>query len=1013
LGETTSVGPQAHQADGYSSVTHELAHLVHDALPTEDRAWIDTVWENKRARGGSVSWPDGVRLELPDGEGVDNYSSTSADEYFAQLSNAYLGTNLGTDAATGLARNNGAAYVRLHERELLPLLERLYGTDPEAVYGGPANPVTATAADDARYDAFRDAMALEEDGGTPQEPAPVAGTRPADGARGASGVVAGPPLDHFRSSTYMLGSFVAARDFTSSRGPVQVDAVPRTHQLLGRPDWLDGPEHYTPVGEPRDLMWQSAHVVHARLAPGFQDRIEVTEEGSDEVRQLAFDEFARLVASDPYLARVHAGLPVVLLVPDALSRNLELLRAVRDAAGRPVWGHTGRVVLFEETPGGAPEIGVLKDTGRVVGQWLFLPAESRGREPEPSEPLWTVDGELIDGEDLVLHPFAHPDGRFAGHWSMAERERSGRREEGLYAVADGVESAHYEDLPEDGENTGSEPVAWSGTNPYFLNAHGRPGAVTLMTTDGDRARFSGEHAGRLLRQRRSFVELVPADSPVVALVCRAAASPSAGTTTFAQELADASGHAVFGAPTNVLFTRLDPPLAVANDERTGEPGTWRVAVPGARHEVFDRFVRESGLVGDGAAVTDDDRMWMFQVLRMERDFHGAGATDPLRIRRLATLAGLYRAATPSTHRAAPLSKGLLQNLARVAFRFDASRTVTDGDVAHLLDLVGEHGPATQKALFGLARVNPPASPPGDSAQSGSSRAGGSRPGTGVRGAPPGTAETSLSLAEARRLAAAAVEADASKLAAMGGYVRNPQNENQITDQVAQRLREIVPQAQAARPFAPTAELARLFVGFDANLRGAVQPDVLPYLVLDRPDVLAWVGESGRIRTVTLTIPGFAQFLGSYPNLLSELVAVESLPPMAEHVPFLMQYQDVARALETDARLRQTVVREIGLVKGLGGKLSLIRAVAESLRVSNAVASVPRLAEVLRTSASPMAAIRTLRNNLSLTMAVHGYPVDTQQLKAVLGSAGLVRAMYRYPQQLATVFRVPELLAAVQ
>ncbi|KUO09356.1 scabin-related ADP-ribosyltransferase [Streptomyces sp. DSM 15324] len=156
LGEDTPVGPAAHQPDGYSSATHEIAHLIHmQGLTDADREVIDRAYRNKLDRGPAAQWPDGVRQDL-DGDPAENYSSTDAYEYFAQATNAYLGTNHGRDGMTGRPRNNGAAWVREHEPDLSPLLEKLYGTEPDTVHGSPANPVTATAADNARYEAFRD-----------------------------------------------------------------------------------------------------------------------------------------------------------------------------------------------------------------------------------------------------------------------------------------------------------------------------------------------------------------------------------------------------------------------------------------------------------------------------------------------------------------------------------------------------------------------------------------------------------------------------------------------------------------------------------------------------------------------------------------------------------------------------------------------------------------------------------------------------------------------------------------
>lgn len=154
LGENSAL-PDSEYADGYSTAAHELAHVVHRyGLSDADREAIDRSFRDRTAQGPDAQWPDGIRRDLH-GRVTDNYSATDPYEYFAQLSNAYLGVNTGTDAATGRARNNGVGYVRAHEGPLRDLLERLYGTDPTLVRTGPANPVDATREENETYAAVR------------------------------------------------------------------------------------------------------------------------------------------------------------------------------------------------------------------------------------------------------------------------------------------------------------------------------------------------------------------------------------------------------------------------------------------------------------------------------------------------------------------------------------------------------------------------------------------------------------------------------------------------------------------------------------------------------------------------------------------------------------------------------------------------------------------------------------------------------------------------------------------
>ncbi|WP_329492830.1 hypothetical protein [Kitasatospora herbaricolor] len=172
LGESTSVGNATHYADGYSTTTHEFAHTVHQyGLPAPDRATITSSYQGK-LNDPNAAWTDGPRQDLR-GNPVDNYGSRDELEYFAQVTNAYLGTNHGTDPHTGQQRNNGPAWVRANEPALLPLLERLYGPDPVPGTHAPANPVEATRAENDMYEGLRDFMEGVEHQPAAATPAPT------------------------------------------------------------------------------------------------------------------------------------------------------------------------------------------------------------------------------------------------------------------------------------------------------------------------------------------------------------------------------------------------------------------------------------------------------------------------------------------------------------------------------------------------------------------------------------------------------------------------------------------------------------------------------------------------------------------------------------------------------------------------------------------------------------------------------------------------------------------------
>ncbi|WP_406002909.1 hypothetical protein [Streptomyces sp. NBC_00829] len=201
LGEATRVPGDGVYPDGYSTVTHELAHAIHESgLSPAERAVIESAYQARVAEGEAAHWPDGP---LRDPAGVRtgaNYSSHDAYEYFAQLSNAYLGTNTGTDPYTGAPRNNGPDWVRRHEPGLLPLLEQLYG--PRQKGDGPAaNPITAVQAENETWAGFRALWNQAEQELHPQPHAPVPPVgAPQDGgpvthsAPVAAGTPSGQPL---------------------------------------------------------------------------------------------------------------------------------------------------------------------------------------------------------------------------------------------------------------------------------------------------------------------------------------------------------------------------------------------------------------------------------------------------------------------------------------------------------------------------------------------------------------------------------------------------------------------------------------------------------------------------------------------------------------------------------------------------------------------------------------------------------------------------------------------------
>jgi hypothetical protein len=109
---------------GYSTATHEFAHGLHvNIMNDEDKAIITAAFEARKV--SALAAPTDANQWVDGREGC--YASQNEREFFAQLSNAYLGVNTGTDAATGDPRHNGAAWVLANEPTVHAVLTTWYG----------------------------------------------------------------------------------------------------------------------------------------------------------------------------------------------------------------------------------------------------------------------------------------------------------------------------------------------------------------------------------------------------------------------------------------------------------------------------------------------------------------------------------------------------------------------------------------------------------------------------------------------------------------------------------------------------------------------------------------------------------------------------------------------------------------------------------------------------------------------------------------------------------------------
>ncbi|NJQ15280.1 hypothetical protein HCN52_10035, partial [Streptomyces bohaiensis] len=178
FGEETVLGedtPYSLLDEGASVLTHELAHAIHTVLDSYDgptallRSASDDIQDLYEAAlqreddylAGKVDsgfpWPNGTYRVDGDQGPAFNYSASDAREFFAELTAAWLGTNIGPDGFTGLPRNNGAAWVTAEKQlaGMVALLTHLYG-DRTTLAPIVDNPRSEAQQDSALYQSFTD-----------------------------------------------------------------------------------------------------------------------------------------------------------------------------------------------------------------------------------------------------------------------------------------------------------------------------------------------------------------------------------------------------------------------------------------------------------------------------------------------------------------------------------------------------------------------------------------------------------------------------------------------------------------------------------------------------------------------------------------------------------------------------------------------------------------------------------------------------------------------------------------
>ncbi|MFE4655034.1 hypothetical protein [Streptomyces sp. NPDC056707] len=386
----------------------------------------------------------------------------------------------------------------------------------------------------------------------------------------------------------MRNGVVTGRDFTHPQPDANIEVATETRST----------SHLT-RRDNRDMAWQLREYQSGLWATGpapylvradhdmKTQQVRVYPTGPDNEMWVGYTDFARLLATDPNLATLAPQAPILLVIPDAARRSLELLRAVNDTTRRRVWAHTRTPSLRSYTTGGPLHLGVEYVANTPEGQWLYHdphPTGEYGPAPRPGK-VATLNNRTYTDIDLLLTPIADASGRVIGHWSDTDEEW--RHSEQPYYSATEVYSHQRAEFR---HGIGApRPVPWpieSGT--YFFSAHGDPHGVAVQTVDGSELSLGRTRLAQLLQRRRSRELLFPTAS-VVLISCSTGADTHANGLL--HRLADRLNVPVYGPSTDV-FTNAGVKSQSLNLE---SGGVWRWALPG-RPELQD----------DGPAPSDDE-----------------------------------------------------------------------------------------------------------------------------------------------------------------------------------------------------------------------------------------------------------------------------------------------------------------------------------------------------------------------------------------------------------------------
>ncbi|MCX4597453.1 lonely Cys domain-containing protein [Streptomyces sp. NBC_01549] len=289
---------------------------------------------------------------------------------------------------------------------------------------------------------------------------------------------------------------------------------------------------FSSAGDPELAPWPLGVTPYVVLAEGRHDTVTARMPDGTMVR-LGVDEFVELVARDPALRGRPAQARIVLAVPFAGDRYLELPRKLADATGRIVWAHSGRVQRHPD-PGADTTIAVVRQDGQPHGSWIEV-APGLAPDADDSAPGWH--------REVLSQPIISTlTGRQIGRSLFHPGELAGQREDTYSRLDRMTHFAHYNPVTRTYSAILPLPDLGPTDKAYHLVGHGMPGKLLLPLEDGGTKLADRREAGQWLRRRKSLSSR-PSDHFIDLSVCFGGADEDED----AQESTDQSTFTRFAA----------------------------------------------------------------------------------------------------------------------------------------------------------------------------------------------------------------------------------------------------------------------------------------------------------------------------------------------------------------------------------------------------------------------------------------------------------------------------------